>query len=129
MANPDFSDLDSALDGLWAQLAERQAAYRRGRGRYWQGLDTPATLPEEGADAAPDPARAPDDQAEDWAAAGIVLPARLAGALAVHVYDGPDGQGYVLMARARRGGGVWAAARQAGPEGWRSHPWREEGEG
>lgn len=124
-----LTDFDVLLDDLTAQLADRQSAYRRGRGRYWQGLQTPAALPDEGADAAPDPARRPTDEAEDWAAAGISLPARLAGTLAVHVYDGPQGQGYALLAQARRGGLVWTTARHAGPEAWRGHAWRpEEGE-
>lgn len=120
----DFQAEDALLDELAAELAPRQHAAQRARGRYWQGLQTPAAVPEEGERLPPDLTRKPTDQPDDWAAAGPPLPPDLPLAVAVHTYDGPQGQGYVLLAWAKRGGRVWVAARAVGPEEARAHGWR-----
>jgi hypothetical protein len=45
----------------------------------------------------------------------------------VDVYDGPQGLGYVAVARGRDAGGdIWAISRQVGPEAWREHGWQQE---
>jgi hypothetical protein len=101
--------IDSRMAGLLPQIAARQALYRAGRGRYWQGLETHAGVPEDGAQAAPDRLTAhPTDQPEDWAGGAMgPLPATLPMTLAVDVYDGPRGQGYVVRAQVRIAGQLW----------------------
>lgn len=129
---PAPTDLDPAIAGpadgdlLLMRLAigQAQVDYRARYGRYWQAAPTHAQPPAADAVIAPDPlAQVGDDPA--WIDLGIGLPADLAISLRVDVYDGPRGQGYVLLAWVRDPrGGVWERAVNTGPESWRAYNWR-----
>ena len=124
-------------DAMWANLAahvsDRQAAYLAANppeAGYFQGIRTHSPTPGDGAEPAPDRSRRPTDQVEDWNAAGFTLPAKMPAALAVHVYDGPQGKGYTAILEVLVAGRRWRRAESFGPEAaHRTHAWREIKEG
>lgn len=116
-ANTILSDVANSIGPL-------QADYQTQHGHYWQGLRTHGLLPKDGAAAAPDKSRKPSDQVEDWNAAGVSLPSTMVVAVQVDNYDGPSGQGYVVIAEVELAGRVWRRALGIGPEA-RSHDWQK----
>ena len=104
---------------------ETVRAVTRGRGRFFQGIRTPALIPSDGATAPPDLTLKPTDQPESWADAKIALDAQVEVALQCDVYDGPLGRGYVLSAIVEYNGRRWQRALNSGPESWRTHLWRD----
>jgi len=71
----------------------------------------------------PDTSRHPTDQAASWAAAGIDLGVTIPCALAITIYDGPFGVGYVGIIFAMWAGTVYSRSQNNGPETWRTEPW------
>lgn len=124
---------DQILSDLQTALATIQPAYRdtvvgptgRTRERYWQGIWTHASPPADGTNIAPDKSRKPTDQAEDWNAVSVTLPSTMPLRVAVDVYAGPAGPGYVLMGELAIGNQVWRRAINVGPENRRSHDWQQ----
>ena len=139
LATPGLSQTKprDKADAMWANLAahvsDRQAAYLAANppeAGYFQGIRTHSPTPGDGAEPAPDRSRRPTDQTEDWNAAGFSLPARMPAALAVHVYDGPQGKGYTAILEVLVAGRRWRRAESFGPEAvHRTHAWREIKEG
>ncbi len=115
---------DARLTVLWTDhIRPRQDAYFAAHGRYWQGLVT-SSIPEDGAEAVADYTSSPTDQAETWAdifgaAIGMSLPV----ALAVDVYEGPQGHGFVARVWIRYDGTVYMRAQNHGLESWRTAAW------
>lgn len=121
-------------DAMWTNLAshvaDREAAYLAINGRYFQGIRTHSPVPADGSEGAPDRSRKPTDQAEDWNAAGFVLPAAMPASLAIHVYDGPQGKGYTAILEVLVAGKRWRRVESFGPEAaHRTRSWIETGEG
>lgn len=50
-------------------------------------------------------------------------------AVAVHVYNGPQGKGFVAQIWTGYEGAVYTTAKHYGPEAWRAFDWREVQEG
>ncbi len=119
--------LDAALADLVTALGAKQAAYVTSRGRYWQGLRTPTTIPVDGDKGDLDATLKPAYQAESWATLnlGLALPAKLEGAVQVDAYDGPHGKGYVVAALVKIGEQVFRRTHAVGAETRRTQPWRE----
>lgn len=129
---PDAKTIRATIDAdLAVHLDKLQAfenAYRvkAGKSGYYQTLISASTVPADGAAVAPDKlATGPTDQPEKltdfWADAK--LPAQLPYAFMTDVYDGPDGQGYVLTVQVRIGAELWQQSVNTGPERWRDDPW------
>jgi len=120
------SQCNQILSDLQTELATDQPAYAAAHGgRFFQGLKTPATTPADGASGAPDKTRRPSDQAENWNDANVTLPAQMQCSVEVHVYQGPQGWGYVIIGEVGAGGKKYHKAINVGPESHRSHDWRE----
>lgn len=115
---------DAKLATLWtAHIAPKQAAYFAARGRYWQGLVT-SEIPEDGAEAVANYTSRPTDQVETWADIfGAALGASLPVALAVDVYEGPQGHGFIARVWIRYAGTIYTKAQNHGPESWRTANW------
>lgn len=110
---------DQMLADLQAALAGVQTSYLASKGRYWQGLSTPATVPADGTELAPDLTRRPTDQTETWTGAGVALPATVPVAVRVDVYDGPAGWGYVVAGLLTIGSRQYERRINVGPESYR----------
>lgn len=117
--------LQTFAQSILNDFTTRQEAYRASRGRYWQGIKTPALTPLAGAPVAPDLTLRPTDQAESWAAAGVPLPAQVEASIRVDVYQGPGGWGYVICLTIRTAvAETWHRCFNVGPETWRTHTWQ-----
>lgn len=120
--------VDAKLAEWWPTVTDRQAAYLAAKGRYWQGIRVISGDPPEDMAAVPCNAAAkPTDQAEDWTAFGLALPATLGFVLRIDVYDGPAGKGYVATVEAKKNGVIYERARNVGPEAFRTFAWRQKG--
>lgn len=115
---------DAAIAAFLPVFAERQEEYltRTGGRTYWQGLETHASTPTGGTNAAPTLTRRPHDQAESWADEGYSFPDS-SFSLTVNVYNGPRGHGYEVVVRFRDVGGVWSRTINVGPETEREQAW------
>ena len=69
----------------------------------------------------PDPARRVG--IDSWYSSRVELPDRMGVSVAVHVYDGPRGRGYVLVCTMVRDRITWQREINIGPEAWREHDW------
>ena len=124
---------DSYKDGLLVeektQIGGNTVTVSRKCDRYFQGLCTHSTLPTDGKATAPDNVEKtkPGDQDETWIDARYLLPATMEIAVEVDVYDGPNGQGYVLVGSVQLGTAIWRKAIGFGPEA-RSYDWQKESE-
>ena len=116
------SKIAALLTNLAGQLAALQPAYLSAKGGYWQGVRTHAIIPLEGLPTAPNPFAKPTDQAENWTAFGIVLPALTEAALSVESYRGPSGHGYVIHAEVISSGTRYRRSENFGPETYRTKP-------
>ncbi len=132
------SAVDARLADLWTnQIVPRQETYASNHGgRYWQGIlcidlaNLPDNLPAAPAvlEAVPDLTRKPADQATSWLASGIALGATIPMAIAIDVYDGPAGTGYVGTVWAKHNGTIYSRAQATGPEAAeRTFAWRAVG--
>lgn len=111
--------VEQQVISAFAVLEAAQEGLRR-RGRYQQFLATPEEVPE--ANGQPfDASRRPlgEERGRDWSlVSGLqVSPAR--AQFAVHEYDGPQGTGYVMVARSQHGTQIWRYVKHVGPETYR----------
>jgi len=117
------TDLEKFQADNLAVLQKIQALYFATRGRYWQGIITPDTPPDELTTAkAPVLTKKPTDQAESWADEfkGVdVLPATWPAQMQVDVYEGPKGHGYTVTLYCLEGGKKQKRTWNYGPEDWR----------
>jgi hypothetical protein len=127
--------VDARLATLWTDvIVPRQEQYASNHGgRYWQGIrvidladlpNNPQNVNATVLETAPDLTRKPTDQATSWADAAIDLGATLPMAIAIDVYNGPLGTGYVGQVWVRHNGTVYTRAQNHGPEDWRTFSWR-----
>lgn len=126
--------LEAGLDKFFSDnlvtIQKVQGAYFQARGRYWQGIITPATPPDETtAKRAPDLKKKPTDQVEAWEDVfkGLdVLPTEWPAQVQIDVYDGPIGKGYTVTLNATEGGKLQSRTWNFGPETWRERGWPKE---
>jgi len=125
---PAFPLIDLVVDSHLPRIATYQATYALNHsGRYFQGLWSHSTTPDESSSTPPDQLTGrPTDQLEDfnamWTEVRIGL-GRLPCRIRIDVYNGPQGQGYVVMFETSRLGAVYARAINVGPETWRESGW------
>jgi hypothetical protein len=103
-----------------------QDAYLLEHGQYYQSLEShdsaPDTLmPPTGLE--DHPTYQDDDLGVLWSYAE--LPYELAWSFSVNVYDGPDGQGYVLNVTTILDGNKYGVSANFGPETYRGQEWHE----
>ncbi len=120
---------DAFLDGLFSQLRTQQEAYFRAsvgknedgtdipRGKYWQGL----RINEQRVDST----RRASGHQQAWAELNLTLPNTIPCQVEVHEYDGPQGQGWMLIATVTDNNKQWRRVLHYGPESWREHNWLE----
>lgn len=118
--------IDTRLTALWPHIVARQTTFFANRGKYFQGVVTPAQLPADGEERAPDLALHPHDQAQTWANANFNLGATLPMRLALDTYSGPHAAGWIARVWVRVAGRTWTRARGVGPHADEyTHSWRE----
>lgn len=121
---PEFATkINTLLANFKTALTSAQSNYFTAKGRYWQGLQTPLVIPTDQNELVVEKTHHPTDQVESWEDVSIVLPASLSIALAVHVYDGPLGHGYMVIGKVKLGEQYWMRSVNMGPEVWRTHKW------
>jgi hypothetical protein len=131
MAN--HAQIQAAIDSYWAttlapKVASVQATYAASHsGRFWQGIITPTTPPDDGALVNPDLGKKPTDQPEDWddvfTGPNALPTTNWPNSLRIDVYNGPSGQGYVVVGVYTKGGETWGRSINIGPETYRDLPW------
>lgn len=117
--------IDSWMSSNQAKLVAAQNAYYASHGRYFQGITTPATLPDDGATVVADYAKKPTDQLEKWSdvfTGGNLLPGNVPAQITIDVYDGPLGRGWMATLRFTKTGvtyrKTWAFGPEGGGTGW-----------
>ena len=111
---------DTVITAAWTAIGTRQAA--RPTGAYWQGLVTHAVPPADGLLVAPDVGvNAPSYQGEPWPSIEITV--AVPCSLEIHQYVGPEGRGYMGIARVMINGVLNTRILQSGPEAYRVQPW------
>jgi len=122
-----FPLIDVVVDSHLPRIATYQSAYLLGHGRYFQGLWSHATTPDEGSSNPPDQlASRPTDQLEDFGAMWsqvAVGQGRIPMRVRIDVYNGPSGQGYVMTFETARAGVAYQRVVNVGPESWRNANW------
>lgn len=111
--------IENFRDTHAAKIVARQEAYLAAKGRYWQGVITPAVSPDNGAFVTPDYTRRPTDQAERWStvfSGPDALPSTVPAQISVDVYDGPLGKGWTLTVVATKAGVRYWRTWSVGPE-------------
>lgn len=103
------------LDRVHDALAAFQAGFCAANGRYWQGLLQPLDAPDYNARTT--------DYGDSWAGTGITFTSLSNVSMAVDVYDGPDGHGYITRIEATEGPLVWSRTKGVGPDTRREHTW------
>lgn len=116
--------IESRLTSRLADIAQKQSAFFVEHGRYWQGLETSSAAPADGVDVTPDrvDSRA-DGESKSWQDMGG-LPPMLGSQLRVDTYDGPQGKGYVFVARIRVAGQLHERRWNFGPDMTQEADWR-----
>jgi hypothetical protein len=123
--------VDTWLDPLLPLFEQAQETYFTSHGCYFQGLQTHATPPADGAWVLPDiELTTPSDQPVAWREA---IPADAPHShddpmpclLRMDSYEHQDGPGWMLTARVVVAGVTYERRVQVGPETWRSVGWRE----
>ena len=122
---------DSFVTQRWSSVQIMQTGYLAQHGRYFQGIVTHDDAPGDGGNVPPGLDRRPTDQAESWRDVGAapLFPPGMEASAEVHVYDGPQGKGYAIIARMLNDsvggdGLVYARTWNSGPETWREHDWQ-----
>jgi hypothetical protein len=125
-----LAEIDARMGGHMGTIAVAQAGYRAVNGVYAQGLLTHSTIPADGetvpADRLTDH---PTDQPYSWAdlatTYGLTFPSQPQAAVRVDSYNGPAGQGYVVVVVTEISGARWERAINVGAETWRTRSWTE----
>jgi len=113
-------DVDIAT--YWQDILDLEADYLVANGKYAQALSTHDTVPEDGNGTAPENlADSPTDQTEDWEDL-VTLPATMACALALDVYQTANAWGWVATFDVRLNGVIWRRQDDQGPLG-RDRDW------
>jgi hypothetical protein len=123
--------IDNWVTNRWATVVARQENYRANKGRYWQGLRTHLVPPAhanntDGSRVGDNLNANPTDQFESWLAVFPEwLTELLPACVRVDVYDGPSGQGWVLIVEATHNGNLWRRRVNVGPETSHALPWTQ----
>ena len=121
--------IDTFVTNHWATIVARQENFRANRGRYWQGLPTHFVCPAhanntDGSKVGDRLDEGPGDQFSTWL---NVFPEWLSELLPacvrIDVYDGPQGQGWVLTVEATHNGTTYRRSQNVGPEAHRTQEW------
>jgi len=119
------SQVDDLFDDIDRQMTSLQDSYFSANGKYWQGIETPTTVPSDGVSKTTDKTKKPTDQFEDWSDFGVTIPAKLECSISVDVYDGPNGKGYCIIGKVNESGVLYARCKNVGPEKHREQDWKE----
>jgi hypothetical protein len=125
------TDLEAFFADTLAVIGKIQSAYAASHGgKFWQGILTPATPPDETTkQRPPDLSKHPTDQSEAWEdvfKGADILPANWPAQLQIDVYDGSLGTGYTITLQASEGGKLQARTWNFGPETHRDSAWFEK---
>ena len=113
---------DAEIQAVLSKIEERQTESLSADGRFWQGKNTHSEDPEDGSITTADRLdEKPTDQALGWPSGGVSDSI----SLEVHVYDGPAGKGWVLIARVKSAGRSYIKSINNGPESYRNADWSE----
>lgn len=121
--------VDTWLTNRFGILNSRQNTYFANHGKYFQGLLTHTVTPNHTASTTADItadrlALHPTDQLESWLDAIPTLDGEvLAGAIAIDVFNGPRGQGWVLTVYVRYNGTTYRRIKAVGAETERDESW------
>lgn len=132
---PTLTQIRNAIDNFvtnkWPTIVARQENFRANRGTYWQGLATHTSCPSH-SNSTDDSKlgdrlnETPSDQFATWL---NVFPEwvteLLPACVKVDVYDGPQGQGWVLTVEAIHNGTLWRRSQNVGPESHRTQGWHQ----
>jgi|SRR3989338_2473622 len=121
---------DAKIDDLVTQLSTIQTTYNTAKGKYWQGISCPTTIPADGATVAATTTAKPTDQSEDWTnvngvGQGITVDANLPIQLRVDTYNGPSGKGYVVIGTVVEATRTYRRAVNVGSETGRTQAWAD----
>jgi Na+-transporting methylmalonyl-CoA/oxaloacetate decarboxylase gamma subunit len=118
--------IDAIIDELWPVFIERQDAYLKMTGRYFQALDShDGDRPQNGVGKYPPGWFShPTDQQYRWADFDAIKFEPMSFNARIDVYDGPEGQGWVICYQADLGA-LWERCRNNGPEILRNTEWHE----
>jgi len=126
MAEP-FDTIDAKIEQYKPFVVAKQDEFFNANGRYWQ-LKRTHTVAPDGTPSTPDNLdNLPSDETEGWSAV-VTLPGQLEMALETHKYNGPQGQGWLLIIYLTVDGAEWRRVIDFGPEG-RDQAWAEVDDG
>jgi len=115
---------DEFLDDVDIQLISLQKSYFDDNGRYCQLPATHDTIPEDGIAVATKENKKIDGY-PSWNKLGVNLPATCKACAQVHVYNGPNWQGYVIIGDIKYKGVHYKSGRNIGLETWKDTDWME----
>jgi len=126
------ASVDAQISTLMTSLTVQQTTYKAVRGKFFQGLTsaTDASLPNNTdvslLQTVPQSLNtAPTDQAETWNQIGIIIPGTISCSMTVNNYGGPQGQGWVMIARFRHSNLIYSKSTNSGPEAYRDSAWTQ----
>lgn len=98
---------------------QKEADFLAAWGKYFQGIETPAAYPVDGADMDPDLTLHPTDQPQDWTNfLGSYNIGKVPASLDITFHDGPSGRGFTLGLRYQNvQNEVWGRSVGSGPYG------------
>lgn len=118
--------IDTHAPRVIEYITFRQDVYHTRNGRYWQGLKMHTTTPGQAAEVYPDRFLvAPTDQRSSWGDIRFLPFSPMNYTLKMDVYNGEQGDGWVLCLQIVWGGVNREKCWQDGPETWRAHDWQE----
>jgi hypothetical protein len=102
-------------DSVFTEMVSRQDAFiKSGSRQFLQLPDTPATVPPDGKETAPDLRLKYASEPTDWQGLGVGLPATLPCTLRVDVYEDSAGKGFTLTATIEERGIQYQRVRNFG---------------
>lgn len=117
---------DDDLAAFVGLIDTKQQAYFTQHGRFVQLPRLLNDVPEDGSDLRTQPGRRAPDDGQRWDAFSVSVPARLACQVAVGIYHGPAGRGYVVIQRLRFSGQVYEKVTNFGPQNGMATRWHAE---
>ncbi|KAA3643435.1 MAG: hypothetical protein DWQ07_23260 [Chloroflexi bacterium] len=114
--------VNGALVSVLAKINAKQVQAKNRSGRYLQALASHGQAPSDGVEKDSRKMGKPSDQVEEL---DVALPGKMPVKVSVHVYDGPRGDGFNVLAEARVSGQLYRRVVTTGPESYREHDWVE----
>jgi len=115
--------VNTILANVQTSCAANQPGYFTTWGRYFQGIAWSTNIPADGATVEPDKLVAPTDYPHNWNVPPITSPALAECRVAIHVYNGLQGQGYEIVGEYISSGVTYRRVINVGPETWREQAW------